>query len=227
LAVDYYHYLVVSGSRKAVASFVDRIALVVTRRVAGVTRREVAPFSFQSLHALTKQKGEVPCDPFDMTRWPIVRRGRAAYVRYCFHTRSLEMDGPLKKLTRAVPDVTIAIVTHCLDDGDFGAYRFHNGTRKGKWMGDDWRLPFWERTARHLKMTLDEAYEDDFAEMWAEGLMTDEAMRIATGSTRSYDWSGGRVYRDLWDERANMMEDLATVIKEVQGQSSAGRKLVD
>ncbi len=218
MAVDYYHYLVVSGSPKAVTSFVDRIALVVTRQVAGITRREVAPFSFQSLHALTRQKGEVPCDPYDMTRWPIVRRGRTAYVRYRFHTRSLEMSGPLKRLSRAVPDVTIAMVTHCLDDGDFGAYSFHKGTIKGKWLGDDWRLPFWERTARELKIPIDEAYEDDDAEMQAESLMTDEAMRIASGQDRSYDWSGGHVYRDLWDERANMFRDLVTVIKDGQGK---------
>ena len=41
LAVHFYHHLIVTGSPKAVAGFADRIALVVTRRVAGVTSREV------------------------------------------------------------------------------------------------------------------------------------------------------------------------------------------
>ena len=196
-------------------SFVDRIAFVVTRRVAGITTREVAPFSFQSLYALTKQKGEVPFDPYDMVRWPIIRRERTAYVRYRFHTRSFEMFDPLKKLTRALTDVRIALVTHCLDDGDFGAYTFEKGRMKGDWLGDDWRTPFWERAARELKMTLDEAYDDDDAEMRAESLMTDEAMRIATGADRRYDWSGGLVSRDLWDERAAMMRNLAAAMKDV------------
>ncbi len=189
---------------------------MVTRRVAGVTSREVAPFSFQSLYALTRQKDEIPMDPYDMVRWPIVRRGRTAYVRYRFHTRNLEMLDPLKKLTRAVPDVRIALVTHCLDDGDFGAYSFEKGRMKGKWLGDDWRTPFWERAARERKITLEEAYEDDDAESRAESLMRDDAMRIATGDDRRYEWSGGRIYRDLWDERAAMMRDLATAMNDMK-----------
>ena len=176
----------------------------------------MAPFSFQSLYALTHQKDNIPCDPYDMVRWPIVQRGRTAYVRYRFHTRSLEMLDPLKKLSRALPDLRFALVTHCLDDGDFGAYTFQKGKRKGKWLGGNWRTPFWERTARELGMQLDEAYEDDNAEMRAESLMADDAMRIATGIDRSYDWSGGRVYRDLWDEREAMMGDLAKALKELQ-----------
>ncbi|MEX1127089.1 MAG: hypothetical protein WEB50_00845, partial [Vicinamibacterales bacterium] len=164
----------------------------------------------------TRQKGEPPCDPYDMVRWPIVRQARAAHVRYRFHTRSLEMQGPLKKLSRALPDVRIAMVTHCLDDNDFGAYTFHKGRMKGKWLGGDWRTPFWERTARELGIDLDEAYEDDAAEQRADSLMTDAAMRIATGVDRAYDWSGGRVYRDLSDERAAMMQDLAKVLTEMK-----------
>jgi len=60
------------------------------------------------------------------------------------------------------------------------------------------------------------AYEDDGAEMRAESLMTDEAMRIATGDDRRYDWSGGLVSRDLWNERAAMMRDLATAMKDAE-----------
>lgn len=216
MAVDYYHHLVVSGSSKAVADFVDRLALVVTKRVAGITRREVAPFSFQSLYALTRRKDEVPHDPYDMVRWPIVRRGRRAYVRYRFHTRSFPLEDQLKPLSRAMPQVRIALVSHCLDDGDFAAFTFEKGRRRGDWMGDKWREPFWERAARELKMSLDDAYDDDIAEMRAESLMLDEAVRIATGNDRSYEWAGGRVYRDLWDERAAMMRDLAKAMKEME-----------
>jgi hypothetical protein len=56
--------------------------------------------------------------------------------------------------------------------------------------------------------TLDEAYEDDDqgAEWIAEELMLDAALEIATGSDRRYDWSSGRVYRDLWEEREKVMQ---------------------
>jgi hypothetical protein len=194
--------------------------MTVTRRIAGVTTREVAPFSFQSLFAISRLKGDVPEDPYDMSRWSLVRRGRTAYVRYRFHTRSLEMQDLLKKLTRAVPDVSIALVTHCLDDGDFGAFTIAKGRSTGGWLGDDWRTPFWERAARALGMTLEEAYEDDDAEMRAESLMRDEAVRMATGTDRRFDWSGGRVYRDLWDERATFMRDLAAEMKRMEDKSA-------
>lgn len=49
--------------------------------------------------------------------------------------------------------------------------------------------------------------------MRAESLMRDEALRIATGTDRRFDWSGGRVYRELWDERATFMRDLAAEMK--------------
>jgi hypothetical protein len=191
---------------------------VITRRVAGITTREVAPFSFQSLYALTRQKGEIPSDPYDMVRWPIVRRGRTAHVRYRFHTRSFEMLDPLKRLARAVPNVRIALVTHCLDDGDFGAYTFAKGRMKGKWLGDDWRTPFWERAASNLGISLDEAYEEDAAQTLAESMMLDAAMRVATGDDRRYDWSGGRVYRDLWDQRAAMMRDISMALKGLEDE---------
>ena len=190
--------------------------MTIVRRVAGVTTREVSPFSFQSFWALTRRKGEVPHDPYDMTRWRIVRRGRSAYVRYRFHTRNMQIEDDLTKLSRAVPDVRIALVSHCLDDGDFSAFSYAEGRRRGKWLGDDWRTPFWERAARELKMPLDEAYEDDDAEVRAESLMTDAAIRMATGEDRRYEWAGGRVYRDLWDERANMMRDLAIAMKSLE-----------
>ena len=52
--------------------------------------------------------------------------------------------------------------------------------------------------------------------MRAESLMTDEAMRIATGDDRRYDWSGGLVSRDLWNERAAMMRDLGSAMKDAE-----------
>ena len=69
-------------------------------------------------------------------------------------------------------------------------------------------------------MTLEEAYEDDDAEMRAESLMRDEAVRIATGTDRRFNWSGGRVYRDLWDERVTFMRDLAAEMKRMEDKAT-------
>ncbi len=178
-----------------------------------MTTREVAPFSFHSLYSLARWKDTPPHDPYDMSRWRIVRRGRTASVRYSFHTRSLPIDDLVQGLSRAVPDVAIALVTHCLDDSSFGAFRFVKGRRKVCGFDEEWGTPFWERAAREGGMSLDDAYDDDEAERRAEELMLDEAMRIASGVQRRRNWSGGRVYRDLEDERANFFRDLAAAEK--------------
>ena len=54
-------------------------------------------------------------------------------------------------------------------------------------------------------MTLEEVYEDDEMEWIAESWMMEAAVQIATGTDRRHEWSGGRVYRDLDDERGNAM----------------------
>ncbi|HXG54174.1 MAG TPA: hypothetical protein VNJ03_02230, partial [Vicinamibacterales bacterium] len=76
-----------------------------------------------------------------------------------------------------------------------------------------WGTPFWERAAREGEMSFDDAYDDDEAERRAEELMLDEAMRIASGVRRRRDWSGGRVYRDLEDERANFIRERVAAEK--------------
>ena len=43
-------------------------------------------------------------------------------------------------------------------------------------------------------------------------------MQLATGTTRRYDWAGGRVYRDLDDERAGMMMELAQAMKKLEDE---------
>jgi hypothetical protein len=44
----------------------------------------------------------------------------------------------------------------------------------------------------------------------------DEAMKIATGSDRTYEWAGGRVYRDLFDEQAKAVHNIALALTEVK-----------
>jgi hypothetical protein len=224
LAVDFHHFLVVSGSRAAIGDFVRRIALVVDRRVAGRSERQTVPFSFQSLWAMTRAKGEIPYDAYDMKRWPVLRRGRDAEVRYSFHTRNLELPPLLKKLSRVTPKLTFGLATICLDDSDFGAYTIRNGRVRGDWLGGDWREPFWERAARKFEIPLDESYDDPAVESTAEGWMRDAAIQIATSSKRIYRWNGGIVYRDFEDERASAMYELAVAMNQLEAQDKATRR---
>ena len=209
-----------SGPREPVNDFADRIAKVENRRVAGVTTKQMVPFSFDSMWVMARMKGESPGEAFDMTRWGPVRRGRGAEVRYRFHTRSLELHPLLKRLSKHVPGLTFALVTMCLDDSDFGAFTIANGRLRGKWLGDDWRMPFWERAAKKFNMPLDETWEDPDTEVIAESWMRDAAMRIATGSDRDYRWTGGTVYRDFEDERATAMLEFAQAIRSLDEQDA-------
>jgi hypothetical protein len=209
MAVDYFHFLVVSGHPAAVDDFVYRIALVINRRVAGKSLQQTVPFSFQSMYKMARMKGDPPADPFDMARWPIVQRGRLAEVRYRFHTRSLELHPLIKRLSKWTPRLTFALVTWCLDNMDFAPFSIRKGKLRGTWLGDDWRSPFWERAAREHNIPLDEAYDDEMVERVAENRMTDAAVQIATGTNRRYEWRGGRTYRCLEDERADAMMELA------------------
>src|SRR6187401_1599526 len=127
MAVDYYHYLLVSAGHAAVREFVHRIALVVDRRVAGTNSRQIVPFSFESLYAMAAIRGDGPGEAFDMSRWRVVRRGRSSEVRYRFHTRSVELHPLLKRLSKKAPRLSFALVTHCFDDSDFGQFAIRNG----------------------------------------------------------------------------------------------------
>jgi hypothetical protein len=152
-----------------------------------------------------------------------VQRGRIAEVRYRFHTRNLEMHPLLKRLSRKTPDLTFALASHCLDDGDFGAFTIRKGKVRGDWLGDDWRTPFWERAAKTFNMPLDETWEDSAAESIAESWMRDAAVRIATGSARDYDWAGGRLYREFENERANTMVEIVRALETVEREKKRGQ----
>ena len=220
MATDYYHYIVVSGPRHAVEDFVHRIALVATRRVAGKVTHTTVPFSFESLYTMTRMKDEVPYEPYDMTRWPIGRRGpRAAEVRYRFHTRNLEMHSLVERLSGVTPRLRFALVTQWLDTGDFAAFTLEKGRTRGNWFDEDWREPFWEKAAQKYEMPVDDAYDDSAAEYFAESLMLEEAVKIATGSSRRYEWGGGRVYRELENERATAIHDIAMAMKEMEEEA--------
>ena len=72
----------------------------------------------------------------------------------------------------------------------------------------------YERAAAQYKMTLDDLYDDDFTTSIVESSMRDAAMKLATETDRPYDWTSGRVYRDLEDQRTAMIELLSRLREE-------------
>ena len=81
---------------------------------------------------MARMRGDMPGEAFDLRRWPAINRGRLAEIRYSCHTRSVELHPLLKRLSKATPRLTYALVTHCLDDNDFAPFRIQNGTLRGK-----------------------------------------------------------------------------------------------
>ena len=61
-------------------------------------------------------------EAFDLMRWRTVSSGQSSEVRYRFHTRSVEVHPLLKRLSEKTPRLSFALVTHCLDDNDFGRF---------------------------------------------------------------------------------------------------------
>ena len=179
--------------------------------------QQTVPFSFESLYAIghITRDEDYRGEPFDLTRWAVVERGGTAEVRYRLHTRSVELHPLLKRLSKEVPLLTFALVTQCMDDGDFAPFTIRGGRMRGGWLGDEWREPFWERAATAFNMPVDETWEDPETEAIAERWMRDAALQIAMGSDRVYGWSGGPLYRDLEDERANVMLEFARALKTV------------
>ena len=132
MAVDYLNQLLVEGSPADVRSFRRDMWREFPRTVGRKTWTEVVPFSFESLYALAPDARRIfqepPCDPFDLSVWPIRRVAPGmAEVRYRFHTRNLEVQDLLQALSKALPAMVFTLSTLCLDAGEIDAYRLRAG----------------------------------------------------------------------------------------------------
>jgi hypothetical protein len=212
MAVDYFHRLVVTGRADRIRDFAKRIYREYPRTVAGGTWTEIVPFSFQALYDIAPRartiETEVPFDPYELSDWPVRRIGRQdALVRYQFQTRSLEMAPFIRVLARAVPDLTVTLVTFCLDDSSIESYRFQGERQHKRIVSQRVRDQHWERARRKFGLQGDDVYDNDDAERWAEEEMLYDALNHwelgarSRSRRRRYNWWNSPPLRTLELER--------------------------
>jgi hypothetical protein len=220
VAVDYLHRLIIRGACEDVRGLRRHIYREYPRTVGGHSWTEIVPFSFASLYemapAARRIEAEPPCDPYDISTWPIRRNGRRqAEVRYQLQTRNLEMIGLIRVLARALPSLTFTLATLCLDDSSIEVYRVSDGTTK-KWVLPRRRREHhWDRARIEFGLTGDDVYDDDAAERWAEEEMLHEALThwdkgaLGAGSRRRYQWWNRDRLRDLGTEQQLALYEIA------------------
>lgn len=143
------------------------------RRIGRKSWIELVPFSFAALYEIAPKaqriEREVPCEPYDLSAWPIRRIGRTqAEIRYQFHTRNLELAGLIRVLARARPALTLTLLTFCLDDSSIELYRLTGGRMKKSEYPEARREFHWDRARIKFGLAGDDVYDDDAAEHWAE-----------------------------------------------------------
>jgi hypothetical protein len=122
MAIDYFHRLVVWGTRARVTAFAAsarrRVRYPTIGREKGFT--ETVGFSFHALWqaypALTRVSDVAPYDAYQVRTWPVTREtARLHFARYQFQTRDMEMRAIVRGLSKACPHVTFVLMTDCLD----------------------------------------------------------------------------------------------------------------
>jgi hypothetical protein len=237
MAVDYFHWLRVHGTRDDVRDFRNRIYREYPRTVGGETWTEIVPFSFAALYDLApaarKIEAEIPFDPYDLSAWPIrTLSDDCAEVRYQLHTRNMELIGVLRPLARALPRLTFTLTTLCLDDSSIESYRLCR-RREQTWALPDRRRDFhWDRARKKFKLAGDEVYDNDEADHWAEEEMLIEAFSHwddggsvwRNRGPRRYRWWNAVPLRDLDTERKLSVLELGLFLDDGKKRHAGGAK---
>jgi hypothetical protein len=226
VAVDYFHRLIVRGTRKHILTFRREIYRRYPRKIGRKSWMQIVPFSFAALYdiapAARRIEPEIPEDPYDLSTWPIRPIGKTqAEVRYQFHTRNLEMADLIRVLARARPALTITLLTFCLDDSSIELFRYGNGRSK-RWEYPEKRREFhWDRARAKFGLSGDDVYDDEHAEHWAEEEMLHEALshweapgnKKQSNGQRRYDWWNRPALRDLMTEKELFLYELEEKLK--------------
>jgi hypothetical protein len=197
------------------------LGVTVSHSVAGQTWRETIPFSFERLYklvpAVARIEPHVPCEPYDMSVWPIRRLPRSrAEIRYQLHTRNIELLPFVRALSRAFDALTFELVSLCLDDGEIASYRVCDGSVHRWILPQARREVHWERARQEFGLVGDAVYEDDGATDFAEGAMLEEALdhwqRKSHGrqrpKARARNWWNRPVSRDLETEQTILLAQI-------------------
>ena len=215
MAVDFWHRLVVRGPHGTVDLLRRQLRCRVRRSVAGHKLwRETVPFSFERLYQLVpgavRIERQVPCDPYDMSAWPIRRLVPGlAEVRYQLHTRNMEMLPFVRLLSRKFRRLSFFLVTLCLDDSEVASYQIRDG-RVRMWILPEARQErHWECARQKFALAGDSVYDDEEAARFVEEAMLEEAMSHCeraskeTGTWRRVTriWWNRPILRDLFTEK--------------------------
>jgi hypothetical protein len=127
VAIDYLHRLIIEGPHDDVRAFRRHVHREYPRTIGGKTWSEFVPFSFAALYemapAVRRIEREPPCDPYELSAWPVRRIARGlAEARCQFQTKNVEMIGFVRVLSRARPSLTFTPATLCLDDSSILVY---------------------------------------------------------------------------------------------------------
>jgi hypothetical protein len=191
-------------------------------------------FSFAALYEIApgvrRIEREFPGEPYDVSGWPLVRRGRGqAEVRYQLHTRNLELFGFLRVLSRIFPRFEFRLSTHCLDGDEIAAYQVINGHMR-RWILPGHRRDFhWERARKKFGLTGEAVWEDDAATLFAEDGMRDEALNHwdphpGRGTRkRARQWWNRSVAREFMTEREMDLIEISEKLRTEEAASERDR----
>jgi hypothetical protein len=183
--------------------------------------RETIPFSFERLYKLVSAavriEPEVPCEPYDMSVWPLRRLpGERAEMRYQLHTRNLELLPFIRPLSKKFRTLAFRLMTDCEGD-EITGYGVCNGRVRSWLLPEARHEASWERARQQFGLTGDEVYDDDVARAFAEELMREEALdhwdrepgEAQPSGQRARNWWNRPVSRDLETERIIAIAEIA------------------
>jgi hypothetical protein len=235
MAVDFFHRLIIRGRHEDVRVFRRRIYREYPRSIDSQSWTEIVPFSFTALYemapAACRIEPEVPCDPYELSSWPVRRIDRnQSEVRYQFQTRNMEMIDLIRVLSRVVPSLTFTLATFCFDDSDIEVYRLRGGSTR-RWEIPQRRRDFFWNRARIKFGLADDIYDDDDADHWVEEEMLHEALthwdeNSATARSRRrsrYQWGNHPPLRDLATERQLALYEITQKLSSKAHSKSGAR----
>jgi hypothetical protein len=176
--------------------------------------------------AAVRIEPEVPCDPYDVSAWPIRRLPRGlAEARYQLHTRDIELLPFVRLLSKKFAALTFSLVTFCLDDGEVASYRVCGGRAR------EWILPrsrrdaHWERACPKFGLVGDDVYQHDEAERFAVEAMLEEALAGGEPASKELQNSRRRV-RSWWNRPVtrDIMTEKTIAVAELSGRLRGDKK---
>ncbi len=205
MAITYLNRVVVSGTPRHVTAFRDTMRRTLHRKVGKKSWTERVPFSLVELARIIRMRDpeSYAYEPYSMSVWPLRRiTARRAEIRYQFQTRNLEIDKPLKRLSRHMPHITIRLMVHCLDDDSPYSFEMKAGRSRKHSLSDATRERYWEAARKRFGLTDDDVYDDDDAETFAEERMREDVLNFwhPGAASRQRDWWNRPAIRMMIDE---------------------------